>query len=42
MTEDECVDPLTSAVSDYEDAVMEKTAVKAILPDDIITLLEEE
>lgn len=29
VTEDECVDALASAVSDYEDAVIERTAVKA-------------
>lgn len=61
VTEDECVDALASAVSDYEDAVIERTAikadmdyiitrnvkdyqegvVKAILPDDFISLMEE-
>ena len=29
VTRDVCVDALTSAVSDYEDAVIERTAVKA-------------
>lgn len=29
VTEDECVGALASAVSDYEDAVVERTAVKA-------------
>lgn len=29
VAEDECVDALASAVSDYEDAVIERTAVKA-------------
>lgn len=28
VTEDECVDAFASAVSDYEDAVIERTAVK--------------
>lgn len=61
VTGDECVDALASAVSDYEDAVIERTAVKAemdyilsrnvkdyqegmvkaILPDDFISLMEE-
>ena len=36
VTEDECVDALASAVSDYEDAVIERTAVKADM-DYIIT-----
>lgn len=36
VTGDECVDALASAVSDYEDAVMERTAVKADM-DYIIT-----
>lgn len=29
VTRDECMDALASAVSDYEDAVIEKTAAKA-------------
>ena len=61
VTGDECVDALTSSVSDYEDAVVERTAVKAgmeyiitrnvkdyqqgmvraILPDDFISLIKE-
>lgn len=36
VTRDECVDALASAVSDYEDAVIERTAVKADM-DYIIT-----
>ncbi len=36
VTGDECVDALASAVSDYEDAVIERTAVKAEM-DCIIT-----
>lgn len=35
-TEEECVDALASTVSDYEDAVLERTAVKAEM-DYIIT-----
>lgn len=62
VTGEECVDALASAVADYEDAVVERTAVKAdmdyiitrnvkdyrqgmvkaILPDDIVALMEEE
>lgn len=61
VTGDECLDALASAVSDYEDAVVERTAVKAemdyivtrnvkdyqdgavkaILPDDFIALMED-
>lgn len=61
VTEDECMDALASAISDYEDAVVERTAtragmdyiitrnvkdyrhgmVKAIIPDDFITLMGE-
>lgn len=60
--EKECMDALASAIRDYEDAVVERTAVKAdmdyiitrnvkdyqqgmvkaILPDDFITLMEED
>ena len=29
MTRDECVDALASEISDYEDAVLERVAVKA-------------
>lgn len=36
VTGDECLDALASAVSDYEDAVIERTAVKAEM-DCIIT-----
>lgn len=36
VTRDECLDALASAVSDYEDAVIERTAVKADM-DYIIT-----
>lgn len=61
VTGDECVDALISPVIDYEDAVVERTAVKtgmdyiitrnvkdyrqgmvrAILPDDFISLIKE-
>lgn len=61
VTRNECVDALASAVNDYEDAVIERTAakadmdyiitrnvkdyqngmIKAILPNDFITLMEE-
>lgn len=61
VTGDECVDALMSSVIDYEDAVVERTAVKAgvdyiitrnvkdyqqgsiraILPDDFISLIKE-
>lgn len=61
VTREECLDALASAVTDYEDAVIEQTAVKAdmdyiitrnvkdfqagmvkaILPDDFISLMEE-
>ena len=61
VTRNECIDALASAVNDYEDAVIERTAakadmdyiitrnikdyqngmIKAILPDDFITLMEE-
>lgn len=62
VTRNECVDALASAVNDYEDAVIERTAakadmdyiitrnvkdyqngmIKAILPNDFITLMEED
>lgn len=62
VTRDECLDAFASAISDYEDAVIERTAVKAemdciitrnvkdyqdgmvkaILPDDFISLMEDE
>lgn len=61
VTGDECLDAIASAVNDYEDAVIERTAakaemdyiitrnvrdfhdgaVKAILPDDFIALMED-
>ena len=30
VTRDECLDAFASAISDYEDAVIERTAVKAL------------
>ena len=62
VSEAECIEALVSAVIDYEDAVVERTAlktdmdyiitrnvkdfqqgvVKAVLPDDFITLIEDE